>query len=40
MEEECTHMEEECTHYDWYNDEDGKIYCNKCNKHIGQLERY
>ena len=32
-------MEEECTHYDWYNDEDGKIYCNKCNKHIGQLER-
>lgn len=31
--------EEECTHYNWYYDEDGKIYCNKCNEHIGQLER-
>jgi hypothetical protein len=31
--------EKECTHYDWYNDEDGKMYCSKCNKHIGQLER-
>jgi hypothetical protein len=32
-------MEEECTHYDWYNDEDGKIYCDKCNKHIDTMER-
>lgn len=30
---------EECTHYDWYNDENGVIYCLKCNKEIGQLER-
>lgn len=32
-------MEEECDHYNYDNDEDGKIYCIKCNKHIGQLER-
>jgi hypothetical protein len=34
-------MEEntECTHYDWYNDEEGIMYCLKCNKEIGKLER-
>jgi hypothetical protein len=34
-------MEEntECTHYDWDNDEKGIMYCLKCNKEIGKLER-
>lgn len=32
-------MKEECTHYDWYNDEDGKCYCLRCNEFVGQLER-
>lgn len=33
-------MEEntECTHYDWYNEE-GVMYCLRCNKEIGKLER-
>ena len=29
----------QCVHYDWYNDEAGIIYCLKCNKEIGKLER-
>ena len=32
-------MEEECTRCNWYNDEDGKTYCLKCNEYVGQLER-
>ena len=32
-------MRKECTHYNWYNDEDGVIYCSECNELLGQLER-
>lgn len=32
-------MENKCTHNDWYNNEEGKYYCLKCNEYLGQLER-
>jgi hypothetical protein len=32
-------MKKECTHYNWYNDEEGVMYCSECNEKIGQLER-
>lgn len=32
-------MKEECQHHNWYNTEDGTMYCQKCNKEIGKLER-
>ena len=31
--------EEDCQHYNWYNDEEGIVYCLRCNKEIGKLER-
>ena len=32
-------VEKECKHYNWYNDENGKMFCNTCEKHIGTMER-
>ena len=32
-------VKKECKHYNWYNYENGKMFCNTCEKHIGTMEK-